>query len=316
MVKRANSGSGPQDQVEADIDALFMLPLAEFTPARNTLAAQLKKSGRQDESERVKLFTKPPISAWAVNQLYWEHRDAFDDLIATGKRFRPGPRPNAAGMRDSLDARRDALIHLSDLATQVLTDAGHNPSQETLRRIVTNLEAISAYALLPGGPTPGRLTSDVDPPSFELLASLLSGAAKHEDTQERFAPARKPGSTTPDTPKRAATAGEVRKLEEFRRAKIAAAKTALQDAKRSLTDARAEVQQLEAKQKKASAEVKEAEKHKRSAESLLDKATFAYEAAVERVKGVEAEIKEAEQTVDDVKRMVEESTKTLEALLR
>ena len=33
-------------KLEDDVEALFRLPLAEFTDARNTLAARLKKSGR------------------------------------------------------------------------------------------------------------------------------------------------------------------------------------------------------------------------------------------------------------------------------
>ena len=70
-----------------DVDALFRLPLAEFTGARNTLAARLKKSGREDEAVLVKALVKPSISAWAVNQLYWNHREAFDRLIASGERF-------------------------------------------------------------------------------------------------------------------------------------------------------------------------------------------------------------------------------------
>src|SRR5437762_13844445 len=75
------------DKLETDIEALFKLPLAEFTGARNTLAAQLKKGGSGDEAVRVKALAKPPVSAWAVNQLYWNHREAFDQLTASGERF-------------------------------------------------------------------------------------------------------------------------------------------------------------------------------------------------------------------------------------
>lgn len=58
--------------------------MAEFTAARNTLAEQLKKSGRGDgggEAALGKALGKPSISAWTVNQLYWNHREAFDRLI-------------------------------------------------------------------------------------------------------------------------------------------------------------------------------------------------------------------------------------------
>ena len=56
------------------MDALFKLPLAEFTGARNDLAARLKREGRANDSNFVKALAKPSISAWAVNQLHWNHR--------------------------------------------------------------------------------------------------------------------------------------------------------------------------------------------------------------------------------------------------
>lgn len=300
-----------KNNLDDEIDGLFRLPLAEFTSARNTLAARLKKEGRPNDADRVKLLTKPPISAWTVNQLYWNHRKAFDQLMATGKRLRPAQKlrvaGKVAGMRDSLDARREALVHLSELATELLHGAGSNSSPDTLRRITTTLEAMSARALLPDGPTPGRLTQDLDPPSFDSLASLLASTSAIEDDEEPepIAPSRK-----------SSTAANVRRLEEVRRAKIADAKVSLQDAKRSLSDARARSQSLESVQKKANAEVKEAEKHRREAEQLLEKATEASEAAARRARSVVEEMQEVAKTVDDAKRAVETATKDLESLLR
>src|SRR5688572_17988923 len=237
--QRANGG-GPDAGLEEEIDALFTLPLAEFTGERNTLAARLKKEGRADDAARVKLLSKPSVSAWAVNQLYWDHRDAFDELIVASKHFRPASTRLAgrvAGMRDSLDARRESLTKLSQLASDLLTEAGHSPSPDTMRRVLTTLEALSAYALLPDGPTPGRLTQDVDPPSFESLVLLMSGGGATAET----VPARKPVSVAAN---KATATGEVRRLEEFRQKKIAAAKVSLQDAKQSLSDARARAQSL------------------------------------------------------------------------
>lgn len=299
-------------KLDDDIDDLFRLPLPEFTGARNVLAATLKKNGRQNEADRVKLLTKPSISAWTVNQLYWVHRDAFDQLIATGKRFRHGqtsrPARKAMDMRESLDARREALTHLSDLATALLHDAGHNPTLDTMRRITTTLEALSAYALLPDGPTPGRLTQDVDPPSFELLASLMSGAVTQEATKEPATP------TTRQKPPKDANA---RRLEEkTRQARIAAAKASLQQAKRLLADARSKTQSLEAAQKKLNADAKEAEKDRRETEERLKRATAASEDATRRAKSAAAELEGATTALEEAKRVAEEATKELESLLR
>ena len=282
-----------KSKLEDDIDALFRLPLAEFTGERNALAARLKKEGRRDDADRVKLLAKPSVSAWAVNQLYWDHREAFAQLMASGKRLRPAGKVQS--MRDSLDARREALVELSDLAGELLREAGSNPSPDTLRRVTTTLEAMSAHALHSDGPTPGRLTHDLDPPSFDSLASLMSGAAATEEIEE---PARK-----------STTSANVRRLEEARRTKIADAKVTLQDAKKSLSEARARVQNLESAQKKANAEAKEAEK-------ILEKATAAANDAARRAKSVSTEVLEATKTVEVAKRAIEEATKQLESLLR
>jgi hypothetical protein len=287
-------------RVEDEIDALFKLPLAEFTSARNTLAARLKKDGRPNDAERVKLLSKPPISAWAVNQLYWNHREEFEQLIAAGKRFRPAQK--AADMRNSLDARRESLAELSELATELLTGAGHSPTLDMQRRITTTLEALSAYALLRDGPTPGRLTSDLDPPSFESLASVMSGGGAVAKTEPHRASAA-PKQKTAD-------------LRKIRQARIAAAKVSLQDAKRALSNARAAAQSLESAQKKATAEAKEAEKYKREAAERLEKATAASEAAARRAQTIASEVDEATKALEDAKRTVEEATKELESLLR
>src|SRR3977135_1666293 len=100
-------------KLDDDIDALFKLPLTEFISARKALAARLKKSGLSSEAEGVKASAKPSISAWTVNQLYWRHREAFDELIATGQRFHKAQvTGKMVNMREALAARRDALPHL------------------------------------------------------------------------------------------------------------------------------------------------------------------------------------------------------------
>lgn len=293
-----------KSKLENEIDALFRLPLAEFTSARNALAARLKKEGRANESDRVKLLAKPSISAWTVNQLYWNHRAEFEQLIATGKRFGSSRSAGrAANMRDSVDARKEALVQLSELATDLLRDGGHTPALETLRRVTTTLEAISAYALLPDGPTPGRLTQDVDPPSFESLASLMSGGAIAQSARSKSV------SAPPQKTK-------VADLRQIHRARIADAKSSLVNAKRSLTNARAKAQSFEATQKKAQADAKEAEKHRREAAERLEKATAAAEAAAQRAQSINDEMEEASEALEEAKRSVDEATKQLESLLR
>lgn len=321
-----NIGSEIQEKLEDDVNALFKLPLAEFTGSRNDLAARLKRAGRADDASLVKTLAKPSVSAWAVNQLYWKYRDTFDQLLTASQRFREAPTSNAANMHGSLDARRDALAHLSDLASALLLDAGHNPTPDTIHRITTTLEAISAYARPSDRLTLGRLTHDVDPPGFESLASLITVTGTTERNAE-------PASVTPsqETVKAATKPAtlpasdvqKVREAEERRRARIADAKVTLQEAKRSLAEARSVVQRLEAAQKKAHAEakeadreVKEAEKRLREAEERFTKTSAASEDAADRTQRIAAEIEEATQAVEEVRRTIEKASKELESLLK
>ena len=313
------------DDDDAEVDALFRLPLAEFTGARNTLAARLKKSGREDEkaeSARVKALAKPPISAWVVNQLYWNHREAFDQLVASGERFHKAQTSRSAGkaadMREALEARREALTHLTDLATSLLRDAGpnlgQNPSLDIVRRITTTLEGMSAYASRSDGPRPGRLTHDVDPPGFESFAAFVP-AAGTRPTKEPvgFTPSKRPNSPPAKTQRKVRPDDDAHQLEETGKAKIAAAKVSLQDAKRSLTEARARAQSLEAAQKKADAEAKKAEKRRRDVEASLEKAKAASENAAQRARSVAVEAEEAAKAVEDAERTVEKASKELES---
>jgi hypothetical protein len=323
MVK--NSGKGERNgegigKLENDVDALFKLPLAEFIGARNTLAARLKQDGRADNANFVKALAKPSISAWAVNQLYWKHREAFDSLLAAAQRFRQAQRSGlarkVADVRGSLDARREALSHLSDLATSLLHDAGHNPTPDTVRRITTTLEAISAYASLSGGPTPGRLAQDVDPPGFESLASLIPGTTEGTREPTGVTAAQRLGAAATNTRQKASPTRDVRQLEATRQARIAAARVSLQAAKRSLVDARARAQRLEAAQKKAYAEAKEAEKQRRDAEERFKQASAASEEVAQRARSIANEGREAAKAVEDAKLTMAKASKELESLFR
>ncbi|HSQ20706.1 MAG TPA: hypothetical protein VLR92_10070 [Blastocatellia bacterium] len=306
-------------QFEEDVDALFSLPLAEFTGARNALAARLKKAGHGDEGNRVKALVKPSISAWGVNQLYWHHREAFDQLISTGQSFRKAQTARkVADIHEALDARREALSHLTDLATTLLRDSGHNPSPETERRITSTLEALSVYSSLPGGPPSGRLTQDVDPPGFDSLASLMSGAGMPKLT---LVPPRAPESpksadAAGTAQRKKASIGETRRLEEARQKRIAAAKVSLQDAKRLLSKARAREQRTVAAQKEANAEAKAAEKQRREAEQRFEKARTASAFASRRAAYAAAEADEAAKALEDAKRTVEKASGELEELVR
>lgn len=319
--------SKTNNQLKDDVDALFKLPLADFTAARNGLAARLKKEGRANDANLVKTFAKPSISAWAVNQLYWQHREEFEQLLATGQRLRQSQTSRTAKITDirgSIEARREALNELSELAGELLRDAGHNPTPDTIHRITTTLEALSASASPADGPTPGRLTQDVDPPGFDSFGGFVPSAGVKQAKKEPTPPKQTKVVTKPQ-PKLSAVA-EVetkRRQEEARRVNLAAAKLSLQDAKRLLAEARPKAQRLDGAQKKAQAEAKQAEakakqaeKRLREADAEFRKAKAASEKAAEHAQAIGAETASAADGLEDARRAVEKASKELESLFR
>lgn len=309
--------------IENEVDALFKLPLSEFTGARNDLAATLKRGGRPDDANSVKALAKPSASAWVVNQLYWIHRAEFDRLLAAGRGIGQAQASGKmADMRGLLDARREALTQLSELASALLRDAGHSPTPDAIHRVTTTLEAVSAYASLPDGPILGRLTRDLDPPGFDSLASFLAGAvaAKAKEEPARVAPAQEEKSSGGTaTHKKAPIPADIEKqnkFEEALQARIAAARASLQDAERLLDEATVKSGQMGAAREKAHTEANEAETELQELEERLRTAKVAAREAVERLQSLTKEAKDAAKAAEDANRNVEKASKELESLLR
>ena len=305
----------------ADIDALFQLPPAEFTAARNALAGKLKKAGKDEEADRVKGLPKPSLPAWAVNQLYWRHRKAFDQLIEAGERFRTAQGAQLSGknadLRGPLEARREALSELTKLAAGVLRHAGHNATPDLTRRVTTTLEALATYGAHPGAPPAGRLTDDIDPPGFEALAALVPqvGRTKRAGTEpSRVIPFQQKTREPKTGKKKASPEEEARRREEERKAEIAAAKAALAESERALRDAKREAEQAEAELKKAAARAKETEKEKADIEKRFEKITAAADEARQEARRVASKAEEAAQAVEDAERALEKAKRDLEKL--
>lgn len=253
-------------RVPHEIDALFTLPLAEFTAARNALAASLRKAGRKLEAERVKGLAKPPATAWAVNQLYWLHRKDFDRLFALGEKVREAS-ANASALRPALATRRALISELADRAAAILRDAGHGATPDAMRRITITLETLSSSASANGDA--GRLTRDLEPLGFDDLSALLGGTATA------------PANVLPfdRTSQKAKAAQEQRAAEKeaaARRAAEAAARErtaqAVKAAEETLKEARQVAARAEAALTKARAQVDAVEKQKRELEARLAQA--------------------------------------------
>jgi hypothetical protein len=254
-----------------EIDALFKLPLGEFTPARNALAARLKKAGKQALADEVKALPKPSVPAWVVNQIYWRHREPFDCLIEAGERFR-----DSGGMREHIEARRNAQAALVPIAADILHDAGYSDARNMLRRVTTTLEALSTYGSLPDAPRAGRLTAELEPPGFDLLAGLRPRAGKKPKPAAR---------------KNSRDAG--RRGEKDRERAAAAAKAALRDMEQAVRTARSHVKRSAAVLETAVKRAKQSDRRRAVAEKQLAKVVKDADAARASAREAESNVRQA-----------------------
>ena len=228
------------------VTALYQAPHESFVAERQRLSAELKASGDKLTAARVAKLARPPISAWAVNQLWWHARATFDELFETAGELR-------AGKLAARAAHRKALATLSARARKLLTESGHASSEGTLRRVEMTLSGLAAAGSFDPEPA-GALTKDRDPPGFAAFG-IEAASDSSSDSDEAGAPTaaeREPKSKAEAPDKHELAETKRREHVEAQRARDEAAAAA---AKKREAEARAK---REAARHRVQAQVREA----------------------------------------------------------
>jgi hypothetical protein len=295
----------PARRLDTEIDHLYQLPPDAFTAARNALA---KAAG--PDAAAVKRLVKPPIAAWAVNQVHWQRPDIYDALMTAATELRKAHKAVLSGkggdVRGPAKAHESAVDAALKAALSQLEANGQPATDATRQAIATTLRA------LPADEPPGRLTRTLQPGGFEMLAGLAIGGQPH-GREARPAtkgpvpapapphgrtPAAAPGKfhrkTTHDTPTRADPKAAAR-------AREAAAKAA-----REVRDAEHAVRREEFEAARAA---READKAARN----LEQARETLAAAQQDVEAAEAAATEAAQTRAAAEERASAAERALEA---
>jgi hypothetical protein len=269
-----------------DLDRLYQLPLDEFTAARNALA---KDAGTK--AGPIRALTKPPLPAWAVNQLYWRDRRTWDALIEAAENLRRANKAVLSGRSGDVraagtvhdEAIQDALKATLDL----LSKSGHPVTDATKQAILNTLRA------LPADEPPGRLTRALQPGGFEMLAGLTitksTKEAKATKEPKEAKPAKEQAQSKADakalTHAREAAASADRALKDAEQAvrrhefEIARATRDEERAEKAVTQARAAVEQAKADLASAQREHTDATDRREVAEEAAKTAASAVEIA-------------------------------------
>jgi hypothetical protein len=105
----------PVPDLDRELDALYDLPLEDFTSARNDLAARLRKAHQADAADAVRGLKKPTTVAWAANRLARDEPKLTAALLDSGERLRETQQRALAGkakadeVADAAGAERDAI---------------------------------------------------------------------------------------------------------------------------------------------------------------------------------------------------------------
>lgn len=255
MARRASS----QD---SGIDQLYQVPLDEFIAARNALA---KRAGASAADIRAR--SKPTLPAWAVNQLYWQKREIYDELVARAHDLRAthhaALRGARADLRSAGRAHDEAVDHALKATLALLAEHGQMVTDMTRQAIATTVRALPAEE-----DAPGRLSRQLQPRGFEAL-----GAAAPRGRVNVGAPA----SATPK--KKTLISNGKNQEAKGQASRLAAAKNAAATAERATREAEQLARRTEFEAARAARDADKAQRRVDEAEDAVRQAQEALEDA-------------------------------------
>ena len=269
-------------------DQLYGLPPADFTAARDELAASARTAGDRELASAIKALRKPTAAAWLVNLLVRRRRGEVESFVALGESLREATAAMSGADLRELSAQRHRVVQALVAQARVLgREHGARVGEDTLRGVEETLTASLSDPAAGDQVLSGRLTTTLSPSGFGAGSPATASP-----------PRRSRGGTTargrrgpdPDEAARVAAAGaaarEAAELRDRIVAEEAAAEEAVTAARRAEKDAGAEVVGLrdqlaaaEARHAQALTAVeeavssrKDAAARRRSAEAAADKA--------------------------------------------
>jgi hypothetical protein len=289
----------PAPRLDDEIARLYQLPLSEFTAARNLLA---RNAGAR--AAEIKSLVKPPVPAWAVNQLFWQDRATSDRLLEAAADVRAAHGAVLAGKRSDVRAsgraHEEAIEAALKSALAILREAGHPATDATRQAIATTLRA------LPGDELPGRLSRTLQPAGFEVLAGLPVKSAPG-----RVAPASR-GKTAPQGKESKGRDAAAETREQERDRERDRAKEARAEAEREVRLAEHTAKREEFEAARAAREAEKAARAVTEARTAVEEA----EAALAEAEAAERTAREAKEAADGRARDANEALQTARDKLR
>lgn len=281
----------PARTLHDEIGRLYQGPLEDFTAARNALA---KQAGT--DAPRIRALPKPSVPAWAVNQLYWRDRHAWDALVAAADNARAVNRAVLAGksgdVRAANQVHEEAVESAFKATLALLSASGHPVTDATRQAISTTLRA------LPGSEPPGRLTKPLQPGGFDALVGLTVSARPSASSVSSASSA---GSRKAEVGSRK-TPIDAHAVARQRQAEATAAR-ALKDAEADVRRSEFDLARLEREERRAQESREKAREAVERAKADLQRADKDVEAAADAARAAKEKARKAEEALARVKKL-------------
>jgi hypothetical protein len=124
-----------------EAEALYGLPLAEFTPARDARVKELRASDRE-LADAIKTLKKPSLAAWVLNLLVRREPDQVAQLISLGASLRDAAESlDGAQLRELTKQRRQLTAAVTTVARRHALAEGHKVTESVAGEVESTLTA-------------------------------------------------------------------------------------------------------------------------------------------------------------------------------
>ena len=302
--------------MDDDADALYGLPHADFTAARDALAKRLRAAGDRSGADEVKALRRPTAPAWALNLAAREAADEVRAVLEAGDVLRGAHEALTEGkgdvraLRRATDEERAAARALGATAARLAAEAGAPLSPAARDRV---RETIHAAALDPEARealASGRLEREREAASAEGLFGATTTLAESGGAKKGAAPAKRSGrakssmATKASTPAKASTpprSSTSKAPKPSKRAGTGASggpsKAEREQSPRVLAAAERELRKVEGGAQAARIRLENAEVAEHEARSRLERATATLDDARRRCETAQTELRAAKTAV-------------------
>lgn len=283
-------------------DELYALDLADFTPARDARAKELKGTDLADLMKPVKALRKPSTAAWVVNLLVRHETEQVEQVLAVGAALREAQASmSGEELRALTKQRRQLTAAVTSQARAVakerglrVTDAVADQVEATLTAAMVDegcAKAVRSGLLVAAIEATG--VDDVDAGAAVALPEALGFAAAPKESLSSAPASKRPKLEVVPDPEADA---KVRRAAEE---KLEQAQSELDEAQSDLDEAAEEVARLEACGLQLEAEIEEL----RAKIAALE----------EEGDALDEELAEAEDTRDEAQSSVADLTRARDA---